>query len=171
MEITFNVNVQGTLRGLDVQLSKAMNLAKRDAIKTLMGYAAKLTAQENYITQSEVKKAMAPLPYGFVVKGPLLGMNKFKLSPKKPSKHYTLMGAVKRGGLKPLGSNAFLMRSGIPFARVSRKRFPIVRLMGPSIPQLVGGEGKDDLYAAKFQQLMKSRAKFWTEKLLGGMSS
>ena len=174
IELTISVkdNVSGYLSALPAQTQKALGMARRDALKTLRGYAAKLTAEQNYITQSEVKKATAIEFGGLHVRGGMRGLEKFKLSPKRPGKRrYVLSGAVRRGGMKPLGSNAFLMRKGgsyFPFARTSRKRYPVKRLYGPSIPQLAGSENNLPLIEAKSQELFESRAKYWLNRLTGG---
>lgn len=161
-----------TLQDLPPQLQKALGLARRDAIKKLSGYTAKLTAEQNYITQSEVKKATRIEPTGLRVRSGMRALDKYKVSPKAPRKRgYTLMGAVKRGALKPLGANAFLKRSGgkwRPYVRLTPNRKPYKLMYGPSIAQLVGSENNLPLIEERAHELFTNRAKYWTDRLTGG---
>ena len=173
MKINISVRdkASGYLNALPSQVDKALDRALKETLKRLTGYAAKLAAEEYYVKQSEVRKAMHIEPSSLVVRGSKLGLEKFKLSPKRPGKRrYHLMAAVKRGGLKPLGSRSFLMSRGegyIPFARTSQKRYPIERLYGLAVPQMVGSEKNIPLIEAKAQEIYEGRVDYWLNRITG----
>ena len=105
------------------------------------------TVQQYYLTKSQIRKAWQDTPKGFKVSSGMLTLDKYKLIPKSPRKKYVLRGAVKKAsGIKPLGRNAFLLRAGrvLPAARLTKKRYPLKILAGPSIPQAVQGAFSDE---------------------------
>lgn len=77
--------------------------------------------------------------------GSVIGLDHFKLYPKKRPKRYInpLMSSEIKGSKKSLGRNAFIpYKSGFlgAFKRANNKRLPIKRLMGPSAPQMLGNK-------------------------------
>lgn len=53
----------------------------------------------------------------------------------------TFKASVKKGGLKPIATAFVTNLSGMKaFKRKTKKRLPIGRVMGPSIPQMIGNE-------------------------------
>lgn len=75
--------------------------------------------------------------------GKLVGLDKFKVTPKtvNPKRKSQLKIAVKKDGVKQvLGSFVAAINGTKIFTRDGKKRLPISRLMGPSIPQMIGNE-------------------------------
>ncbi|PAQ15067.1 hypothetical protein CD798_08470 [Bacillaceae bacterium SAOS 7] len=76
-------------------------------------------------------------------KGNLVPLDRFKVSPRKvsPKRKTPIKVGVKKNGMKPLGSAFVGDISGIKvIKRRNKKRLPIARLFGPSVPQMVGNE-------------------------------
>lgn len=75
--------------------------------------------------------------------GKLMGLDKFKVNPKtaNPKRKNQLKIAVKKDGIKQvLGSFVAAVNGAKIFTRDGKKRLPISRLMGPSVPQMIGNE-------------------------------
>lgn len=78
-------------------------------------------------------------------KGKLMGLDKFKVTPKtvNPKRKSQLKIAVKKDGVKQImGAFVASIHGTKIFKREGKKRLPIERLMGPSIPQMIGNEEK-----------------------------
>lgn len=76
-------------------------------------------------------------------KGKALGLDKFKVSPKtvNPRRKSQLKIAVKKDGIKQILGAFIADIHGIKvFTRDTKKRLPISRRFGPSVPQMVGDE-------------------------------
>ncbi|MEN8702495.1 phage tail protein [Bacillus infantis] len=76
-------------------------------------------------------------------KGELLPLDRFKVSPRsvQPKRKKPIKVAVKKEGLKPLlGAFVGEIHGTKVFKRVGKKRLPIRRLFGPSIPQMIENE-------------------------------
>lgn len=76
-------------------------------------------------------------------KGKLVGLDKFKVSPKtvNPKRKSQLKIAVKKDGMKQImGAFVANIHGTKIFKREGEKRLPVGRLMGPSIPQMIGNE-------------------------------
>lgn len=127
-------------------IEKAKRYSLQKALTAMRSKAVELTTAKYFIKGSEVRRAMT-LTRGkeagrLVVRGRRQTLRHYKLTPASPGKRKRqLQGAVEReGGLKPLGSRAFLFRSGgvwIPMKRASRARSPIRPILSPAIPQIV----------------------------------
>lgn len=150
------------LAALPKEIRLAALNAQRYAVAELKKSAVEETVRKYYITKSRVKKAMSSIPGGFKVRGGMQSLDHYKLSPTSPTKKYSLRGAVRRdSGLKSLGGRAFLMRGakagGKPFKRLSRKRFPVKLIIGPSIPQIVGNDETGELLQERGEELFRRR--------------
>ena len=147
----------GALRDLPKELRLAVLNAHRYAVAELKKLAVSETVSKYYLTRGQITKTMKTTPTGFKVSSARLGLEKYKLTPKKRTKHYVLRGAVKRdSGMKPLGSNAFLMGSH-PVARLTKKRFPTKALVGPSVAQAVGNDETGELLQERAEELFRKR--------------
>lgn len=93
-------------------------------------------------------------------KGNLIALDKFKVSPKtiNPRRKSPVKVAVKKSGSKPL-PGAFMAEINGPklFKRTGKKRLPIQRLFGPSIPQMLGNEGIREEIESQGQQTFHIR--------------
>ncbi|GEN83625.1 hypothetical protein SLU01_19370 [Sporosarcina luteola] len=92
-------------------------------------------------TLSKIRATRGSLSSGVVSKGSLIGLDKFKVSPRtiNPNRKTPLTVAVKKsGGSKVPG--AFMADISGPklFMRIKKSRLPIRRLFGPSVPQMLG---------------------------------
>ena len=149
------------LASLPKEVRLAVLNAKRYAVSELKKLAITETVQKYYLTKGAIRKAMHDTPSGFKVSSERLTLDKYKLAPKAPRKKYTLMGAVKRdSGLKPLGKNAFLMRLGgawKPVARLTRRRYPLKVITGPSIAQAVGNDDTGEILQARAEELFSQK--------------
>ena len=163
--ITVKVKAQknplGELRKLPKRLRMAVLNAHRYAVAELKKIALTETVQKYYLTRGQIKKSMQSTPTGFKVSSARLSLDKYKLMPKKPTKKYTLRGAVKRdSSIAPLGNNAFLLRTSkgyTPVARKTRKRYPLKVLVGPSIAQAVGNDETGEMLQQRAEQLFSQR--------------
>lgn len=75
--------------------------------------------------------------------GKPLGLNKFKVSPKtvNPKRKTQLKIAVKKDGVKQILGAFIANLNGIKvFKREGKRRFPIARKFGPSVPQMIGNK-------------------------------
>lgn len=75
--------------------------------------------------------------------GKTIGLDKFKVSPKtvNPKRKSQLKIAVKKDGVKRILGAFIANLNGIKvFKRDTKKRLPISRKFGPSVPQMVGSE-------------------------------
>jgi len=75
--------------------------------------------------------------------GKTLGLDKFKVSPMtaNPKRKSQLKIAVKKSGTKQiLGAFVANINGTKVFQRDGKARLPISRLMGPSVPQMIGNE-------------------------------
>ncbi|MBR0035002.1 MAG: hypothetical protein IJP54_04960 [Synergistaceae bacterium] len=147
----------GSLRNMPKILRIAVLNAHRAAIAELKQLAVSETVQKYYISAGRIRSAMRSTSTGFTVRSAMLSMDKYKLSPTKPRRKYTLIGAVKReGGLKPLGPNAFLYGKH-PFKREGRSRLPISLITGPSIAQIVGNDETGELLQERAEKLFNEK--------------
>lgn len=155
----------GELRALPKRLRMAVLNAHRYAVAELKKLAVAETTQKYYLTKGQIKKAMSNTPSGFKVSSGMLGLEKYKLTPKTPRKKYVLRGAVKRdSGIKPLGRNAFLLRTH-PVARKTKKRYPLKALYGPSIAQAVGNDETGELLQERAEELFTNRVNEYLSRM------
>lgn len=94
-------------------------------------------------TLSKNRASRGSLSATVISKGHLIGLEKFKVSPKtiNPNRKTPLTVSVKKSGGKKVGG-AFMAEVNGPklFMRIKKSRLPIRRLFGPSIPQMLGRE-------------------------------
>lgn len=94
-------------------------------------------------TLKDFKASASKLQAEVKSSGKLIGLDKFKVSPKtvNPKRKSQLKIAVKKNGTKQI-LGAFI--ANINGTKVSQRdgkaRLPISRLMGPSVPQMIGNE-------------------------------
>ena len=154
------------LAGLPKAARMAVLNAQRYAVSELRKLAVDETVSKYYLTKGQIKKSMQNMPAGFKVSSGMLSLEKYKLTPTSPRKKYSLHAGVRTDtGMKPLGRNAFLvLANGVfrPVARLTKNRYPIKPMYGPSIAQAVGndetGESLQDraeeLFSAKLNEAM-----------------
>ena len=158
-----DVRVRSGLRGLKEfkELPKRVQLAmlnaQRYAIAELKKTAIRETVRKYYLTRGQITHAMRSTPSGFIVSSKRLSLEQYKLSPRSPGRKYLLRGAVKKdSGMKMLGHNAFLFKVSQgykPVKRLTRRRYPLKVITGPSIAQAVGNDETGELLEAKAEEL------------------
>ena len=151
----------------DKLLQKALYMAKKDTMRLLKNEAARQVSAEYYVTQKQVKEAVRDEPSGIRVRSGMLSLDKYKISPTRPVKGRRILGAVKRGPLKPLGPSFLRMARGVykPFSRPERGKGRPKLITGPSIAQLVGNPNIIEKLQEKAAQTFQNRADFYVSKL------
>lgn len=92
-------------------------------------------------TLSKTRASKGSLSASVKSKGHLIGLDKFKVSPKSinPKRKSLVTIAVKKsGGKKVKGAFMADVNGAKLFMRLNKSRLPIRRLFGPSIPQMLG---------------------------------
>ena len=158
---------QARIKGLDTRIDKAVQLAQKEAVRALKAETARAVSAQYWLSQALVKKHISEQQKGILVRSERLSLDKYKLSPRKPSRKRILHAAVRRdGGMKSLGRRAFIW-GGHPFARTSRARLPIKKLVGPAVPQLVDNDGVLEQIQQKGQDTFSKRFKHYISRLGG----
>ena len=130
---------------------KARKFALNKAEQAMKTAAIEETTAKYYVKASDLRRSITYSRKNgslqMKVRGTRHTLAAYKLTPLRPGKRrYHLYGAVKReGGLKPLGSNSFLMKSGgkhpyIPMQRTTLRSYPIRSVIAPAYPQIIGND-------------------------------
>lgn len=102
-----------------------------------------IKASDIKITISKTKASKSNLSAIVRSNGNLIPLDRFKVSPRtvQPKRKTPIQIAVKKNGLKQAVGAFVADINGIKvFKRESKKRLPINRLFGPSIPQMINNE-------------------------------
>lgn len=122
-----NRSISNIKANVPKEVRKDYNVKATDVKETLKVFKASASK-----LQGEVKSS-----------GRILGLDKFKVSPKtvNPKRKSQLKIAVKKNGSKQvLGAFIASINGTKVFKRDGTARLPISRLMGPSIPQMIGNQ-------------------------------
>ena len=160
-------NVQKRLKGIEKKAPNAISNALNRTISNLATNIGREVRAVYPVKASEIrptliKKTAKPnaLNASIKSKGKVLGLDQFKVSPKtvQPLRKKPIKVAVKKGALKSL-PNAFVADiSGIKiFERTSKKRLPIRRLYGPSVPQMLKNVGVQEKLNVQANNKFKER--------------
>lgn len=153
--INININSQGLERAQKLlsHIPGAINKAHKSALARTLQFmktrAAQLGTQKYHAKSSEIKRTITikknNLSGQIISRGTRKSLADYYITPRKITpgkKQKQLHGAVKRNGVKSLGS-AFLVKSGgkfTPFIRVGKGRWDIKKLISPAIPQILANE-------------------------------
>jgi len=128
----------------------AIASALNRAITNVAANVSKETRKEYIIKSSDIKETLRKVRAsrssmsGIVAsKGRPIPIDRFKISPKKvqPKRKKPIKIAVKKGSLREsLGAFVADINGIKVFKREGKKRLPINRIFGPSVPQMVGNE-------------------------------
>lgn len=105
--------------------------------------------------------------------GKRMSLTAFRVRPAEPlkgGKRAIVKVAVKKTGYKPL-RRAFIanMKGNVGvYERTTKKRFPIKKLMGPAIPQMLGTETVSRHIEEKAQETLSKRFEHEIDRLLEG---
>ena len=106
--------------------------------------------------------------------GKTLGLDKFKVSPMtaNPKRKSQLKIAVKKSGTKQiLGAFIANINGTKVFQRDGKARLPISRLMGPSVPQMIGKEKKVNKITQDAYSTYETRTTHEINRLLSRMGA
>lgn len=127
-------------------ISNALNRAATNVnanIKKEIRKEYHIKAGDVQATLSKTRASKGSLSASVMSKGHLIGLDKFKVSPKtiNPKRKSLISIAVKKSGGKRV-KGAFMadVNGAKLFMRLNKSRLPIRRLFGPSIPQMLGNE-------------------------------
>jgi len=182
----FDVEVNATeVRKVELRLGKqrkqaptAIMRALNRAAQSARTAATKEVRQEYHVRAKDVNKTFRTykasrkkLAALVVSRDHKLPLDKFKFSPRTRPKRPPKGGikvAVKKDGLKNL-MHAFLVDAPggtMIFQRVGRPRYPIRRLMGPSVPQMIGAERVRTQFFNKARETYQKRLDHEIRRLL-----
>lgn len=126
-------------------ISRALNRAA-EATRT---QAVRATAKRYYLKSKDIrdktityKASKSVLLARVISKDHKMPLERFRISPNKPrpTNPPVLRVGIKRdGGLKKF-PGAFVIPNLKIYERVGKSRYPIKRIYGPAVPQLIGGE-------------------------------
>ena len=100
-------------------------------------------AGEIKATLSKTKASRSSLSGIVKSRGELIPLDRFKVSPRsvQPKRKKPIKIAVKKGSMKDaIGAFVAEINGTKVFKRETKKRLPIKRLFGPSIPQMIGNQ-------------------------------
>lgn len=151
LDRTMLEDVQRRLGEMEKKAPNVISSALNRALTNVASNVSKEVRQDYNIKAADIKSTLektraskANLSAIVRSRGNLIPLDRFKVSPKKvsPKRKTPIKIAVKKTGMKPLGGAFVADISGIKvFKRQSKKRLPIDRLFGPSVPQMLQNEG------------------------------
>jgi len=161
---------------INMVLSRAINRAATNAKANM----SKKVREEYVVPASEVKKtivitrATTSSPTAIVKSmGKKISLAKFKISPTQPRPAnppaaYKVQ-IKKNGGLKPVERGFLANVNGNIgfFQRVGSSRMPITRLMGPSVPQMIGNKSVIERVENEAKKMLNTRIQHELEQVLG----
>ncbi|WJZ69991.1 hypothetical protein PVP_XSN000012 [Vibrio phage PVP-XSN] len=133
-------------------------------------YTAKAKAIRNTIS---IKKASSSRPEAVVESvGSPLPLRDFKVNPRTQNgrRRTPIRVSVKKGNSHSFGS-AFVLRTGGSinvFERVGKRRLPIRKMFGPSVPQMIGNESVINRIAVRTESTAEKRLDHEIDRLLSG---
>lgn len=157
--------------GVETALMRSINRAaqagKTQAVKEVRArYTVKAADVRQTLTTS--KATRAKLEAEIVSRGPMLGLAAYKHSPKTDStgaNQKRVRVSVKRdGGMKPLGQ-AFVWHGKI-MQRVGKKRLPIEKKLGPSIPSIIGNQEVVEAIEERTEEMIVKRLDHEVNRIL-----
>ncbi|HJF34178.1 MAG TPA: phage tail protein [Sporosarcina psychrophila] len=120
-------------------------------------------------TLTKMRASKGSLSAAVKSKGHLIGLDKFKISPKtiNPKRKSLVSIAVKKsGGKKVKGAFVADANGAKMFMRLNKDRLPIRRLFGPSVPQMLGNQEIRDYVEAEGKETFERRLDHEINRLL-----
>lgn len=165
-------NIRG---GANKVLSRVINRSIQTARASMVRevreeYTAKAKAIRSTIS---VDKATSSKPEAQIKSiGSPLPMRDFKITPKTPNgrRRTPIRVSVKRGGQTAI-NGAFVVRTGGSinvFERVGKRRLPITKLFGPSVPQMIGNHNVVTRIAESAEKTAEKRLDHEIDRILAG---
>ena len=173
LKITQKGDALLVLKDFPAKAKKAVWQAQRDTLRKIRAEIVRQTTAKYYITAGRLRSAMEVTGTRLKISGARQLIHHYKHSPtSRKKRNATLMGAVKKGGMKSLGRNAFLMPVGgkyIAVARTSRKRTPLMNIVGPAVPQLASNPETIEVVEGVAEETFSKRLEYWSLKAIGAV--
>lgn len=170
-ELEVGLPKTSNLQGLNARITKAVDMAQKDAARHLASVTAKYIASEYWLKKGFIRHHIRPQSGGIRIASPRLGLEHYKFSPRAGSPtRKRLKAAVRRGhGVQSLGNKAFMWSHAgfIPFARYDAGKFPVHRLLGPAVPQLVDNPGVIENIQQEGAETFQKRFQHYISRLGG----
>lgn len=183
MSVTVNVDqrmleeVRSKLGDMSKKAPNAISSALNRAVTNVASNVSKEVRKEYVIKASDIKSTLTKTratrtSLQAIVKsrGELVPLDRFKVSPRtvQPKRKKPIKVAVKKDGLKETLGAFVADISGIKvFKRTSKKRLPIDRLFGPSVPQMIGNEEIRKKINREGQDTFNNRLEHEINRILG----
>lgn len=143
-------DVRGRLEEFSSKAPAIITSALNRAVTNVASNVSKEVRKEYIVKASDIKSTLektkaskANMSAIVRSRGELIPLDRFKVSPRKvtPKRKTPIKVSVKKGGMKPTLKAFVGDIHGIKiFKRETKKRLPIMRLFGPSIPQMLKNE-------------------------------
>lgn len=168
-------DTQRRLRGIEKKAPDAISKALNRTLTMLVTSISKEIREDYHIKAADIKKTITKknanindLSGSIKSRGRVIGLDHFKKSQNKT----VLKVAVKKTGLKPLDSAFLANKNGEKiFVRTSKKRLPIKRLYGPSVPQMFKNREVKEKLALQADTNFKNRLNHEINRLVEGARS
>lgn len=172
--------VQKALKGQPKKVNLVLSRAINRAATTAKAAMSKKVREQYLVSAADVKKtigitkATTSRPSAIVKSmGKRIGLAKFRTSPgaprpTKPPSTYKVQ-VKKDSGLKAVeGGFLASVNGGVGFfRRVGSSRLPITRLMGPSVPQMIGAKDVITWVETQAKNTLNTRIQHELEQVLG----
>lgn len=173
--------IQKALSGTPKKVNQVLSRAVNRAVTNVKSNISKKVREQYVVKASDVKdslhitKATVGYPVAVVKStGKKLNLTKFRISPieprpTSPPKNGYRVEVKKSEGLKtvPRGFLAYTKNSLGFFQRTGSSRMPIKRLMGPSIPEMIGHEDTIEYIESEARSMLNKRIEHELERVLG----
>ncbi|MGG3448634.1 phage tail protein [Domibacillus aminovorans] len=171
-------DVQNRLGHFQNKAPQVISSALNRALTNVTSNISKETRQKYNIKAADIKSTLektraSKTSLNAIVRsrGSLIPLDRFKVSPRKvtPKRKASIKIGVKKNGMKTL-SGAFVADiNGLKvFRREGRKRLPIDRLFGPSVPQMLKSEEIRERINREGQDTFYRRLDHEIDRLLNG---
>jgi hypothetical protein len=172
--------VQKMLKGQPKKVNLVLSRAINRAATTAKAVMSKKVREVYLVPAAEVKKtigitkATTSRPSAIVKSmGKRIGLAKFKTSPAAPrpaNPPSAYKSQVKKSGGLKVVEGGFLanVNGGVGFfRRTGSSRLPIARLMGPSVPQMIGQKSVIEWVELQAKNMLNTRIQHELEQVLG----
>lgn len=154
-------------------ISNALNRAMNNVSSNISKEVRKeyvIKAKDVRETIRKTRATRSNLSATVISRGGAIPLDRFRVSPKtvQPRRKKPIRVEVKKDGLKELLGAFVANINGIKvFKRVGKKRLPIKRLFGPSVPQMLDNEEVRDKIEKQGQEMFEKRLDHEINRILG----
>lgn len=176
VKVTTKGNAPAAMQKLPPAVKRAARRAQSDTMKRIRTELVRRTTERYHVKATRIRKAMQASTTQLRISGERTSLGDYKISPSKPTKKPRQVSAAvkKEGGLKPLSSRAFLMRSGnktLVMERIGAARLPIRRLYSLAVPQAVGAHAVIEDLAEFAEDVFTKRFGYWSMQNIGAIKT